>query len=198
MIKHRLAEFLERLELEIYSRELFIEDREQWRNDSITDEIEKAVIFFSLVKCSFGSVPNKGWGTSKTQPHAVLCNRDTLTQVRKRLERVYIENGDFEKIIKAYDRSEALFYLDPPYVDSKGSEKYMHNLSEEDHIRLKEVLATIKGKWFLSYGESEMIRDLYKDYNIQNSKFINYTTDNTSTDRVYKNVSELFITNYEI
>ena len=38
---------------------------------------------------------------------------------------VVIENRDFEPILKTYDRPDALFYLDPPYL---GTEKHYEGM----------------------------------------------------------------------
>lgn len=76
-----------------------------------------------------------------------------------RLKGVVIEHRDFEPLIKTYDRKEALFYLDPPYV---GTEKYYHvSFGIEDHQRLAELLKGIKGRFILSYNDDPLIRELY-------------------------------------
>ncbi len=70
-----------------------------------------------------------------------------------------IEHRDFEPLIKTYDRKEALFYLDPPYV---GTEKYYSvDFGTEDHQRLAELLKNIKGRFILSYNDDAFIRQLY-------------------------------------
>ena len=75
-----------------------------------------------------------------------------------------IENVDFERIIKMYDRSKALFYLDPPYY---GAEKYYSaSFALEEHIKLKTALEQLKGRFILSYNDCEFVRDLYNEYNI--------------------------------
>jgi DNA adenine methylase len=76
---------------------------------------------------------------------------------------VVIENKDFEKLIRQYDRPVSFFYLDPPYFDT---EKYYKNVGEEgfqkeDHIRLRDALLSIEGKFLLSYNDCEFIRSLY-------------------------------------
>ena len=89
-------------------------------------------------------------------------------EIQERLSGVVIENRDFEELIKLYDSCEALFYLDPPYHTTekyyKGTDGSFFNT--EDHIRLKDCLDNIKGKFILSYNDDEFIRDMYKEYNI--------------------------------
>lgn len=45
--------------------------------------------------------------------------KEYLNVVSKRLNKVVIENLDFEKILKNYDKKDALFYLDPPYYEKR-------------------------------------------------------------------------------
>ncbi len=76
-----------------------------------------------------------------------------------------IENLGFEKLIKIYDRPTAAFYCDPPYY---GAEKYYGvPFSDDDHQRLRDTLGNIKGKFILSYNSHDYIKELYKDYHIE-------------------------------
>lgn len=89
---------------------------------------------------------------------------DYILIVSKRLSTVVIENQDFGHILKTYDKKDALFYLDPPYYEA---EKYYSNkFIPEDHIRLKEALEKLKGKFLLSYNDCDYIRELYRDCHI--------------------------------
>jgi len=64
-----------------------------------------------------------------------------------------------------YDRKDALFYLDPPYVGTEGY--YDSPFKTDDHQRLKAVLEGIKGRFILSYNDCPMIRELYSEYRIE-------------------------------
>ena len=80
------------------------------------------------------------------------------------MRQVVIEHNDFEKLIKTYDRPDALFYLDPPYY---AAEKYYDSdFSASDHERLFSVLTSIKGKFVLSYNADSVILGMYKDFSI--------------------------------
>ena len=82
-----------------------------------------------------------------------------------------IENKDFEALIIQYDRSDAFFYLDPPYYETEGH--YSVVFTKEDHIRLRDTLKKLQGKFLLSYNDCEFIRDLYKDFYIERFSRIN-------------------------
>lgn len=65
----------------------------------------------------------------------------------------------------------------------------------KDHEQLAELLSKVKGKFLLSYTDSVIIRELYKDFNIRSTKDINYTL-GTNKHKREKKVSEVFIINY--
>lgn len=135
-----------------FSRELFEDFKVQTRG--LTD-IQKAARYFYLVKCSFGS-DARTFATTGSGMGKVL---DRLPLIRARLNGVLLENKDFENLIKVYDRPEALFYVDPPYV---GSEKlYDDPFTSADHARLCTVLRAVRGKWILSYNDCPEIREMY-------------------------------------
>lgn len=58
----------------------------------------------------------------------------------------------------------ALLYCDPPY---HTTERYYDvAFTESDHLRLKNALDNIKGRFILSYNDDSFVRDLYKGYTI--------------------------------
>lgn len=79
-----------------------------------------------------------------------------------------IENKSFAKLITAQDGAGTLFYSDPPY---HNTEKYYDTgedgFGEEMHVLLRDTLKGIKGKFILSYNDDEFIRELYKDFVIE-------------------------------
>jgi DNA adenine methylase len=77
----------------------------------------------------------------------------------KQLRCGYCSNFDFEKLILD-NKYNSIIYLDPPYFQ-KGNELYQFGLSNEDHIRLNNLLKETKHKWVLSYDDCEYIRNLY-------------------------------------
>jgi len=89
---------------------------------------------------------------------------DFLREASKRLDYVVVENLDFERLIKIYDKPDALFYLDPPYYDAE--KYYPDRFNPDDHERLRDALDRMKGKLILSYNDCPTIRELYKGYNI--------------------------------
>lgn len=96
-----------------------------------------------------------------------------------------IENKDFESLIRNYDRPNAFFYCDPPYF--KTEHYYDAAFSEADHKRLKQCLSSIKGRFILSYNDSEFIRELYRDFEICSVERPNNLSRGTYKELIIKN-----------
>lgn len=188
-IKYHREELARELEYNIFSRENFNIRRALLSLECLTD-IKRASLFFTLIKHSFGSKGTSFATRSRNMKSAIK----RFDEVAERLNTVVIEHKDFEDLIKLYDKKETLFYLDPPYF---GTEKYYNKLeilfTTEDHLRLKKTLTKVKGRWILSYNDSDYIRELYKDYII-----IETTRKETlSSGHNNKDFKELIIKNFE-
>lgn len=68
----------------------------------------------------------------------------------------FVENLDFEEVIKKYDTPNTYFYCDPPYYKT---ENYYanHQFGLSTHERLAKNLKSIKGKFSLSYYHFEQL-----------------------------------------
>ena len=154
------------------------------------NEIERAAFYFYLINTSFGS--NMGQFAMSKQRVAKKLFRDFSLHT-KRLRNVSIENKSFEYILKEYDYSEALFYLDPPYVGTENYYKNTVGFGLKEHELLNELLKNIKGKFMLSYNDCELIKELYKGFNIKDLK-VRYSLNNNVSKR--KESKELLIMNF--
>ncbi len=97
------------------------------------------------------------------EPQKSLQNKLNLVdELACRLDRVMIENRSYQDVFAYYDRPEAFFYCDPPYI--KGV-RYA-NSKNFDHAELASNLAKLQGKWLLSLDDCPEARDLFKDYDI--------------------------------
>ncbi len=158
------------------------------------NKIEAAAFYLYLLTQSFGSKGNNFAMSAKSgrKPKNIYKSYQVFSN---RLKGVTIENKSFQELIPLYDKPDSFFYLDPPYVKT---EKYYKNIGEfgiKEHKQLASILSNIKGKFLLSYNDCEEIRDLYKNFNIQSSKEIDYIL-GANMHKKAKKVKELFITNY--
>ncbi|MDY0052831.1 MAG: DNA adenine methylase, partial [Aliarcobacter sp.] len=83
----------------------------------------------------------------------------------------------------------------PPYVSTESYYKNTGGFGIKEHEQLAELLSKVKGKFLLSYNDSVVVRELYKDFNIRSTKEIEYTLGKNMHGK-NKSVREVFITNY--
>jgi len=146
-------------------------------NNPLEDEIQRAARFVYIVKNSFGSSCGQGWGYGKTAKAKTVADLAFLYEGQERLKTVYIDNRSFEKVIKAFDSKDTLFYLDPPYwID--GEKFYKHDFSPDDHEKLAQTLRAIKGKFVLSYNDKTEVRKLYRGFKIRATSPVHYSMNN--------------------
>ncbi|WP_069806040.1 DNA adenine methylase [Thermogemmatispora onikobensis] len=95
-----------------------------------------------------------------------LGSVEGLAEIAQRLLRVQIEHAPAIDVIERYDSEETLFYCDPPYPhDARGdANAYAHEMSDDDHRRLAEVLHSVKGKVALSGYHCDLLDHLYRDW----------------------------------
>jgi len=102
----------------------------------------------------------ESWKTSKM----TLLKKD-LKNYQYKLLRAKVLNKDFREVIKEYDAEDTFFYLDPPY--SKNLKYWNYGLPFITNIELAEALKSIKGKFLMSYDDTEENKQVFKDFNIE-------------------------------
>jgi len=157
-IKYHREELQKEIRYYLNSREMFGDIRKRLDCPGFTD-IQRAAMFFVLIKTSFGADADTFSCSVKN------ISTERFEETAKRLERVIIEHKDFEKLIAQYDRPDALFYCDPPYHSTERH--YSERFSEADHYRLNGVLTALKGRFILSYNDDDFVRKLYKNFSIK-------------------------------
>lgn len=157
----------------------------------ITD-IQKAARFLLVVKAGFGakiSLPTFGYGLTGKANFSQEAVADMVAAARKRLDGVVIENLDFEDVIRRYDSPGTLFYCDPPYI---GTEGYACRFTMDDHARLREVLAGIKGRAVVSLNDCRETRRLYNGWDISELG-VAYSVGGKGADRKKRNGEVLML-----
>ena len=94
----------------------------------------------------------------------------TLVAVIGRLRGVVLENRDAVEVMRQQDSPETLHYCDPPYVMSTRSTGahsphcYAHEMTDEDHVALAEVLHGLSGMVIVSGYGCDLYDRLYGDW----------------------------------
>ena len=150
-------ELISELTYALNSRTDFDYIRKIMKTPTEIPDVKRAAYFYQLIRYSYAS----GLDSYASQPHSMWNNFPLINNACARLQKVVIENKDFEKLIDQYDRPESFFYCDPPYFET---EDYYEDVgfTKDDHIRLADRLSSIEGKYLLSYNDCPEIRELYE------------------------------------
>ena len=119
-------------------------------------DVKRAAAFYKIIRYSYGS----GCTSYGCQPFDIRKTFTIIWEANRRLKDTVIENKDFEALIRQYDRPNAFFYCDPPYFATENYYKDV-GFTKADHIRLRDTLLQISGKFLVSYNDCPEIRDLW-------------------------------------
>jgi DNA adenine methylase len=102
----------------------------------------------------------KKWGFDVRWNTTPICSaiRRVAKTVGKEFEISHISVFDLLPKIPA----NALVYLDPPYVEA-GEKCYKHFFTDDDHRSLARDLKGVKWRWFMTYDNAALVRELYPD-----------------------------------
>lgn len=152
-------------------------------------DVRRAAMFLKLLRYSYSS----GGKSYASQPFDIRKLFSLIKELEKRMSNVVVENQDFETLIKHYDRPDSFFYADPPYYSSE--DMYDLEFSWTDHLRLRDTLKSIKGKFLLSYNDCPQIRGLYDGFSLFDFSRLHSMAQRYSAGKEFK---ELLIGNYDL
>lgn len=152
-------------------------------------DVRRAAMYLKLLRYSYASRGKSFAG----QPYNIQKIFRLIQEAGVRLQDVVIENQDFETLIRHYDRPDALFYCDPPYYSTE--DMYEANFGWSDHVRLRDTLESIQGKFLLSYNDCPEIRALYAGFSM-----FDFSRTHSMAQRYDpgKEFQELLIGNYDL
>lgn len=139
--------------------------------DGTDDPVERARRTIVRAQMGFGSsgaTKSTGFRTDTRRTHQT-AQMDWakypagMKAICERLRGVLIENRPAIDVLRAHDGPDTLHFVDPSYVHStrsrKGSPEYRHELTNEDHMELLEVIRSLEGAVVLSGYHSDLYRD---------------------------------------
>lgn len=156
--RDKMRQLCDWLELTVHSREEFLLCRDTWENTH--SDVERAARWYYMTQYSFGTM-GRNFGRS-TSPKAILASlRKKLKLfplIHSRFEHVQVENQDGIDCVIDYDAPDAVFYVDPPYVDSHAG-AYKHIMKHAAHRRLLETIDNSKGFFAVSGYSNPIYED---------------------------------------
>ena len=158
----RCALLEHRLTYTLHSREEFVRAL-QILKDTSSSADDRAWAFFVGQNQGFSGIDSRKatrgtWARAKHSYNGMsmktsgwLTKTAMFKQWHDRIKRVTIENDDALNVIKYWDSENTVFYLDPPYVnETRRSGEYSHEIDDNYHHKLIELLLTISGDAVLS------------------------------------------------
>lgn len=154
-----------------------------YMHQDIHNKLELGFATFFLNRCNRSGILKAGpiGGQKQNGNYRIDCrfNKDRLIPLLRKIydnrNRIDVTNLNAEEFIEYIDMNyDNLFiYLDPPYVD-KGYQLYKNSFTKEDHVSLSKKIKKLKNKWFVTYDNTDLIKELYSDckteiFNIQYS-----------------------------
>ncbi len=152
-------------------------------------DVRRAAMFMKLLRYSYSS----SCKSYASQPFDIRRLFGLITELKNRMANVVVENQDFETLIKHYDRPDSFFYADPPYFSTE--DMYAVGFNLDDHVRLRDTLKNIKGKFLLSYNDCPEIRELYNGFSLFDFSRTHSMAQRYEAGKEFK---ELLIGNYDL
>lgn len=166
--ENKYKQLQHRLELTPYHAK-FRDDYKQKLNEKLTIE-DRAFYYLYVNRTSFNGVG--GFSCTKLVRNNMIRSVSDylsliphLEEIHNRLRNAVVENKDALELIQKYDDNDVFFYLDPPYVQStrRSNQKYMIEMSDEDHERMINLILKSKAKIMLSGYDNEIYNKLVEN-----------------------------------
>lgn len=203
VLKESPAEFKAAWKWCLVSREEF--NRLRDADTTTMAPVERAYRFLYVNRAAFGGdMEGKGcvFGVKARDPSELVGWLKRVTAwtdaLHDRLKYAYIENMPAIELIERWgaskpERHGAVFFCDPPYVDTK--EYAVGAFTQDDHRALAAKLGSLKGRFLLTINDHPLIRELYDGcYMLERTK--QYSISRSDEGR--RAYGELIISNYPL
>lgn len=128
-------------------------------------DIQRAARWWFRNRNCFRGANLETFGTSSTSARGSREARmESIRLLNIRLDRVTIENLDWERCLTLYDRPETLFFCDPPYTSCQAGTYSAWKIS--DVLRFRQVLDRLRGRWIVTLNDNPEIRQIFADCSI--------------------------------
>ena len=155
------------IDLTPFSRDEFVDCYE--KSDNPIEQARRTLVRYHQ---SFGTSNSskRSWRNVRTYggPRCATmwnCLPERICEVCERLKDAQIENIDALELIKRYDNENTLIYCDPPYLQSlRKKNMYAHEISDDYHVRLLELLKNSKARVVLSGYDNPLYNTLLEGW----------------------------------
>lgn len=135
------------------------------RQTGLTD-IQRAARWFFRNRNCFRGANLETFGISATSSGTGACSSrayrmEAIRQLNIRLDRVTVENLDWQKCLDVYDRKDSFFFCDPPYTSCDAGMYSAWTVA--DVMKFRERLDRLKGRWIVTLNDAPEIRRIFSD-----------------------------------
>lgn len=141
------------LKYALMHEEIFREADAEYRKGEVS--IENAVATFFLTRCGMGSGIQTFVLRSNSNAQRMEAIAHEIEEYAKKIQRAHILCRDAISVINLHKkRKDALFFLDPPYVDCLMG--HYDGYTDEEFEKLLSVCEEIAGQFVLTVGDTKM------------------------------------------
>jgi DNA adenine methylase len=155
--KEKYEVFRHKIEYTLYSFEEFGKALDIYNGRVEADDVDRAWAVYVMLSLTFSANPSSTIARFRfavnTNVAIRFSNRkESLQRIHERLQYVIIDNRDALDVIQRYDTPDTVFYLDPPYPADTRKLKlvYTHEMSDDKHEELIDLLFQVRGSFALS------------------------------------------------
>jgi len=184
---------------QIYSKRL----KEVFDAFSFDQEMDQALRYFFVNRTVWGGrvnydLPSRMYFSNPTGWNIV--NTGKLEEAAELLKNTMVTVGSYEPLLSR-PGEDVWIYCDPPYVVNtdlaRSSQLYRYGFTFEQHEKFAEDVKRCNHKVCISYDDNEVVRDLFKDFNIDEEEWAYCGTSSAEgCSKTKKQGKELLITNY--
>lgn len=198
VLKTNFDELKVKIDSTLYSRATYKVCLVMYRMPHLFNDIQKAWAFWILTSQGFSGTIG-AWSYDKDSSKARTFRNKKLRFTKElsiRLETTQIENTDALKVITSRDTLNTFHFIDPPYL-SGADQGHYSGYTEDDYIKLLDILTNIKGKFLLTTYDSDLLTEYVKKNNWHQIKIEKPLTAYKSTGGKRKRKVEVFTMNYK-
>ena len=155
-----------------YAREVY--DQAWAAQYTEKDSFQRAVNFYIRMMMGHGfrtTGEKVGWkndvqGREKAYAATYWCKTPgVIFEAAERLRGVQIESKPAAELIARFNFSNVLIYADPPYLlETRHGKQYRHEMTDDDHRNLLDVLKAHKGPVIVSGYENDLYNDALRGW----------------------------------
>lgn len=150
---------------------------EKIKKNIFEDDVDHAWASYVGYNFSMNGEFDSGFSTKSDRLKTIDQYKKVISFFVRRFRHVRITNQDAFSLMKKFDRADAVFYLDPPYVhDTRSSGGYLHELADEQHKKLIDILPTLKAAVILSGYDTPLYAPLVDTHGWGVEKVSSYTS----------------------